>query len=167
MKTIYLIRHAKSSWDDPSLRDVERPLNKRGFRDAPFMAKLLFAKDNNIQVDRLVSSPANRAFTTATFFAKALGLDESDIQKESQIYEAYPRDILNLINQLPNDLNTVLLFGHNPTFTSLANLFSSDYIANIPTCGIVQLKATVDSWKDFNQQTAHLAAFYYPKQYFS
>lgn len=165
MKTIYLVRHAKSSWEDPSLRDVERPLKKRGFRDAPFMAKMLSGK--GIKVDRLVSSPANRAYTTATYFAKAFDIEPSDIQKVPEIYEAYPKDILNLVKRLPDNLDTVLLFGHNPTFTSFANLFSSDYIANIPTCGIVRIEAEVEAWSDFSTNTANLVEFHYPKQYFS
>lgn len=165
MKTIYLVRHAKSSWDNPSLRDIERPLNKRGLRDAPFMAKLLSAK--GIKIDQLISSPANRAYTTATYFAKALGKDQAEIQQMDEIYEAYSRDILNIVNSLPATLDTVMLFGHNPTFTSFANFFSRDYIANMPTCSIVQIDADVSSWEKFNERTGRVVAFHYPKQYFS
>lgn len=164
MKTIFIIRHAKSSWDDPSLRDIDRPLNKRGLRDAPFMAKLLAAK--GLEIDRLISSPANRAYTTATYFAEALGVKPSEIQQVAEIYEAYPQQILDLVQQLPDDLQTVLLFGHNPTFTSFVNQFTTNYLANLPTCGVVQIDGAVESWGDFNTKTARMVAFHYPKQYF-
>ena len=87
MKTIYFIRHAKSSWADMSLRDIQRPLNARGLRDAPFMAKML--KGRGVQLDAIVSSPANRAFTTATYFAEAFGLKSADIIVKQDIYEAF------------------------------------------------------------------------------
>ncbi|MEM6964115.1 MAG: histidine phosphatase family protein [Bacteroidota bacterium] len=163
MKTVYFIRHAKSSWEDPGLMDIERPLNKRGFRDAPFMAKLMKGKE--IQPDKLISSPANRAFTTATYFAKALDIPEQAIVVRKEIYHAYPEEVLSLIRNLDNADAIVYLFGHNPCFTSLANQFSKNYIPNVPTCGIVKVEADVDRWSDFEQQGI-LTAFHYPKQYF-
>lgn len=165
MKTVFLIRHAKSSWKDPSLDDVDRPLNKRGLRDAPFMAKLL--KGRGVQPDRLLSSPAKRAHTTATYFAEALGIPPSQIEIRREIYEAFPEDILDLIQELPGALSTVLIFGHNPTFTSFVNKFTEEYIANVPTCGIVHLEAAVDSWGRFDEDNGTVRAFYYPKQYFN
>lgn len=164
MKTLYLIRHAKSSWADSSLRDKDRPLNNRGLRDAPFMAKML--KGRGVQADAIISSPANRAFTTATYFAKELGIEKKDIIKEEDIYEAYTEEIHSIIHRLPNTFETVLLFGHNPTFTSVANQFTQNYIANVPTCGIIQIESSVDSWAEFTPDKASLSAFYYPKQYF-
>ena len=130
MKTVYLIRHAKSSWKDLSLRDIDRPLNKRGKRDAPFMGQLL--KEQGVQPDALISSPANRAYTTACHFAKVFGIEKAAIIKEAAIYEAWTKDILSIIQQQPLDRHTICLFGHNPTFTSVANLFTSDYIAMSP-----------------------------------
>jgi phosphohistidine phosphatase len=164
MKTLYVIRHAKSSWDDPSLTDQERPLNKRGKRDAPFMAQLLRGKGQ--RPDLILSSPAVRALTTARHFAAAWDIPGSEIRIDPGIYEAHTGDIQQLITQLENDLEVVYLFGHNPTFTSFVNLFAPAYIPNLPTCGIVQLQAAVDSWASFNEQTARLVAFHYPKQYF-
>ncbi len=165
MKTCYLIRHAKSSWADPSLRDIDRPLNNRGLRDAPFMANLL--KGKGIVADQLVSSPANRAFTTATYFAAAQGLSANDIEKKKEIYEAYPEELHNLILTFPDDWNAVFMFGHNPGFTSLANRYASEYIPNVPTCGIVCLESEAKSWLKFNPSNTRMTAFYYPKQYFS
>jgi len=164
MKTFYLIRHAKSSWSDMSLRDFDRPLNKRGLRDAPFMSKMLAGK--GVQPDAIVSSPANRALTTATFFADELGIQKQGIVQEKKIYEAYPEEVLEVIAELKEDWNTVLIFGHNPTFTTLANDFGEDYISNLPTCGIVKIESTATSWADVDETNSKLVAFYYPKEYF-
>jgi len=164
MKTVYFVRHAKSSWKDHTLRDRDRPLNKRGKRDAPFMANLM--KEKGVKVDAIISSPANRAYTTACHFAAAFDIEKSAIQQEENIYEAYYTDVLEIIKQLPNNLQTIFVFGHNPSFTSLANLFTTDYIDNVPTCGIVQVAATISEWKNFGEDTGKLAAFHYPKQYF-
>ncbi len=165
MKKVFFIRHAKSSWTDPSLRDFDRPLNKRGERDAPFMAKLL--KGKLPELDLIVSSPANRALTTAQYFAEAFGIKKEEIHTDNQLYHAYPDDILKIIRALDDQYKVILLFGHNPGFTELANIFTEDFIDNVPTCGIFEVDAPVDSWGDFNRETARLVAFHHPKQYFS
>lgn len=165
MKTAFFIRHAKSSWADMDLSDIDRPLNKRGMRDAPFMAKLLKGKGAN--PDRLISSPAKRAFTTASFFAEAFDIPASGIEVRNTIYETYVEDVLAMVRKLPEELDQVLIFGHNPTFTSLASMFSSTYIPNIPTCGIFQLEAKIEKWSKFDTDIVSLVALYYPKQYFS
>ncbi len=165
MKTVYLIRHAKSSWNDSTLRDVDRPLNPRGLRDAPVMAKVLFAKEGKAP-DLLVSSPANRAFTTATFFAEVFGIEDAQIQVVPQIYEAYTNDILEVIGSLPETAQTVCIFGHNPTMTSLANMFAGGaYIPNVPTCGILKLSSTAEKWTAFSTDNTERVAFHFPKQY--
>lgn len=163
MKTVYFIRHAKSSWENPGLSDIERPLNNRGQRDAPFMGKLI--KGKNIKPDKLISSPANRAYTTATYFANALDIPEKAILVRKEIYHAYPEEVLNIVRNLDDSDNIVLVFGHNPCFTSLANQFSNEYIPNVPTCGIVKVSANVDQWSAFEKK-AGLTDFYFPKQYF-
>ena len=163
MKTVYFIRHAKSSWADASLRDKDRPLNSRGERDAPFMAKLL--KESGVQVDAIVSSPANRAFTTATFFAKEQDIKKKDIIIEDDIYEAYVDDVLKIINNLDNQFNTILVFGHNPSFTSLANLFSEDYIPNVPTCGIVKVVSSTKRWSSFDNTNSFVTNLNFPKDH--
>ena len=165
MKTVYLVRHAKSSWADMSLRDIDRPLNKRGFRDAPFMAKML--KGKGARPDALVSSPANRAFTTASYFAKAIDWSPEDIVVEKDIYEAYVSDLFEIVRSLSEEWDTICLFGHNPTFTSFANRFGGrDYIPNIPTCGIVRIESDCKQWSDFSEENSRLVEFHYPKQYF-
>jgi phosphohistidine phosphatase len=121
MKTLVLVRHAKSSWDNPGLSDFERKLNKRGVRDAPYMGKVV--KEKGIQPDLIVSSPAVRALTTAKFFAHALDYSEDQIDKRESIYTSGPRQILTIINHLDDELNTIMLFGHNPDLTTLFSLF--------------------------------------------
>lgn len=165
MKTIYFVRHAKSSWEDASLRDFQRPLNDRGLRDAPFMGKLMHAK--GLPVDRIITSPAERARTTARFYASAIGYPEDTIQEEPVIYEAFPEDIFRLIEEFSEAWDVVYLFGHNPTWTSIANTFAETFIANIPTCGTFRVDAEVDDWAAVTAQTGRLSEFHYPKQYFS
>ncbi|MCC6413412.1 MAG: histidine phosphatase family protein [Saprospiraceae bacterium] len=161
MRTLYLIRHAKSSWDNPGLRDFNRPLNERGQRDAPLMAALIAKM--GIKPDLIVSSPARRAITTAQYFADALGIADDDIVRNQEIYEAYPQEILRLISELPEKSETVFMFGHNPTFTDVANRFSDDFIENIPTCGIVRIESPADSWRSFYEGNARVIAQYFPK----
>ena len=161
MRTLYLIRHAKSSWDNPGLRDFNRPLNERGQRDAPLMAALIAKM--GIKPDLIVSSPARRAITTAQFFADAMGIADEDIVRNQDIYEAYPQEILRLISELPESAETVFMFGHNPTFTDVANRFSDDFIENIPTCGIVRIESPADSWRSFYEGNARVNAQYFPK----
>lgn len=165
MKKITLIRHAKSSWADLSLGDHDRPLNGRGRRDGPFMAHLMASR--GWRPDVLISSSAKRAFTTAGFFAKSLGLSSSDILVEKRIYEAGAPTIIHLVSTLDTAWDEVALFGHNPTFTTVANLFyDNNYLDNLPTCGIVEIVAPdVLHWKDFTPDTAQVVDIHYPKQY--
>lgn len=163
MKVIYFVRHAKSNWDDPQLRDIDRPLNERGKRDAPFMAQLL--KNKGVEPDALVSSPANRAFTTATYFAAAFGKKETDIQVIKGIYEADSITLMQILKKLPESWNTILIFGHNPTFTDVVNQFHGKMIPNVPTCGIVKIEDTAQTWQAFGSNDAKITEFYYPKQY--
>ncbi|HFA50787.1 MAG TPA: histidine phosphatase family protein [Bacteroidetes bacterium] len=165
MKTVYLVRHAKSSWEYNALRDSERPLNDRGLRDAPFMAKIL--KNKGAEPDAIISSPAVRALTTAMFFKNELGLGGEDVLIKEDIYEAMSATILKVIQLLPEDFESVLLFGHNPTFTSVANIFSDKYIPNMPTCSIVRIDADIDNWSEFKKGKAKVTEFHFPKQYFN
>lgn len=165
MKTVYFIRHAKSSWSDLSLRDFDRPLNKRGKRDAPFMAAKLRAF--GVKPDAIITSPANRAMTTATHFAKALDILPQNMLQESRIYEAYATTVLQIIQAQPNNYETILIFGHNPAFTMIANMFKGgDHIDNVPTCGIVKVMIEKKNWKNFTPKNGLVTAFHFPKQYF-
>ena len=162
MRTLFLIRHAKSSWDNPGLRDFNRPLNERGLHDAPRMAKMLVKQ--GLKPDLLVSSPAKRALTTALFFAETFDIADEAVLREEEIYEAAPGDILHIISRLPDSAQTVLLFGHNPTFTEVANRFTEDFIDNVPTCGVVQIVSEADSWKAFSEGNAAVRACFFPKE---
>ena len=162
MKTLYLIRHAKSSWDTPGLRDFNRPLNERGLHDAPRMAKMLQAA--GVEPDLIVSSPAKRALSTALFFAETFHIDYDDVVREETIYEASPTEILRVISQLPDSAHTVLLFGHNPGFTEVVNRFTEDFIDNVPTCGIVKIESKATSWKEMFEGNSKILACYFPKE---
>lgn len=166
MKTVYLIRHAKSSWDDLRQPDIERPLNERGLRDAPFMGMQLRSKA--ARIDRLITSPAKRALVTATYFAVALGLPAEQILVEPKIYEAQPEDVLEIIRTFSEKYNTVALFGHNPTWTALTNMFGGleEPLDNVPTCGIIRIDADIEHWFDFNEASGFITEFHFPKQFF-
>jgi phosphohistidine phosphatase len=161
MKTLFLIRHAKSSWADMGARDIDRVLNDRGHKDAPEMASFLHQK--GVLPDLIVSSPAKRAMMTATYFANELDIVLPDIDIENDIYEADEATLRHIIRGLPDTANTILLFGHNPTFTYFANQYSKDFIDNIATCGIVQYNMNALNWADFHETTVEVVGYFYPK----
>ena len=164
MKTVYFIRHAKSSWDNLNLRDIDRPLNDRGLRDAPYMGLKL--KELDVKIEKIITSPAKRAYATATYFAAALSILPENIVLEDALFEAMPEDVLKVVNSISAHFNTIAVFGHNPTFTFIANLFTEDFIDNIPTCGVFKVDANVASWAEFGEDNARLTEFYFPKQFF-
>ena len=165
MKKIYIVRHAKSSWKDPGMKDFDRPLNKRGKHDAPLMGKLL--RDRGIKPDLIVSSPANRAQTTAKIIAQEIGYAANEIVLEPKIYEAYLEDVLSVIECLPNEFETVFIFGHNPAFTYLVNHFNKgELIMNLPTCGVGCVETSATEWTAIHKDNANLISFDYPKLHF-
>ena len=162
MKTLYLIRHAKSSWDDSIQSDIERPLNERGFHDAPIMAKLL--RNKNVIPDLIISSPANRAFTTAEIFSAQLDYTAAKIKSDARIYDATMRDLTEVVREI-DDLNkTVLLFGHNPGLSNFANLLGDVFINGMPTCSVAGIELDINSWKDLERHCGKLILFEYPKK---
>lgn len=163
MKTIYFIRHAKSSWDNIRLADHDRPLNERGKRDAPRMADVLSSRETDC--DGIVTSTAKRARSTAKRFAKMYELDKDQIIKTKDLYHAYPEQITKVIHTLPADWNTVLIFGHNPGFTDMANELLGDFIDNVPTCGIIGAQLDVKDWKEWQPEKAVRHLYHYPKQF--
>lgn len=164
VKDLYLVRHAKSSWDYPDLRDFERPLGNRGKMDAPLMAEIM--REKGIVPSKLVSSSARRAQDTASFFAKAFDGTTWEIDLVDEIYEAFPDDIQAVVHGLEDTWETVFLFGHNPGFTVFANRFTEGFrFDNVPTCGIVHIQGEVDSWKDFKPGLAKVEAWFFPKEY--
>jgi len=162
MKTLLLIRHAKSDWKYEFLNDIDRPLNERGFRDAYTQSKWLASQPYQFQL--MISSPAIRAISTALIFARNLNYNEQDIQIKHGIYDATTDDFLNNIHSLPDTIDTALFFGHNPTITNLFNLLSRDIsIDNIPTCGITILKFDVDQWKKIGEVHSSKTEYKFPK----
>ena len=162
MKYLYLVRHAKSSWDEPGLTDFERPLNQRGKKDAPLMGKNIAGK--KIKPDLIISSPAQRARKTAIAFAEEFGIKKKEIIFDEKIYEATSSELFEVIRNFKDDYQTVMLFGHNPGLTNLSNTLTQKYIDNIPTCGIVALKFD-DDWKNIKPKSASQEFFEYPKLY--
>jgi phosphohistidine phosphatase len=162
MKTLYLVRHAKSSWNNSNLSDHARPLNDRGERDAPHMGKRL--RKRKPQPALIISSSAVRAETTATLLAKAIGYPPSDITIDERLYGAEPKDVLAIIGELDNAIDCAMLVGHNPTFTDLINALSGSQIDNVPTCGMAVLKFPTNTWSTIGQTPGELLDFDYPKK---
>jgi phosphohistidine phosphatase len=163
MKRLVLVRHAKSSWDHPGLRDFERPLGPRGKRDAPQMADL--AAEKGLQPDKIVSSPAKRAHDTALYFATAYAIDPSELILVEDIYEALPDVLEKVIADLDDHWDTVFLFGHNPGFTLFANRYTQAFrFDNVPTCGIVVIESEQSAWAAFVPGQANVSKWYFPKE---
>ena len=163
MKNLYLTRHAKSSWGNPGLADIDRPLNSRGKKAAPSMGKLIMDKGEKPEL--LISSPANRAFSTAKVFASAMGLHETDVLIKDTIYGAGVHQLLNLVQDVDDLYNSIMLFGHNPTFTSFCNMLSGENILNIVTCGVVRIDFEFSSWKNIDFNSGRMIYYEYPKKY--
>lgn len=162
MKTIFFVRHAKSSWTDPHLSDHDRPLNKRGLRDAPVMAEYLAKKYP--EIDLFVSSSASRALKTARIFQK-VGFPSTKLEIKSNLYHASSFEIVRVVKELNNDFQSVAIFGHNPGMTSAVNYFNDGYIDNVPTCGIGVVKAEIVNWAALTNESADLLNFFYPKMF--
>jgi len=161
VKQLLLIRHAKSSWSNPDLEDMDRPLNKRGLRDAPFMAA--YCRSQELIVDAIFSSPANRAYTTASFFEKEFQNEIKCFDKETELYFGSETDWMHLINELDESYDLPAFFSHNPTITYFSNMFAKEPQANVVTCGVVHLVSSVDSWKDLDYSNTYVRNFYFPK----
>jgi phosphohistidine phosphatase len=164
MKTLYVIRHAKSSWDDTDLSDFDRPLNERGKRDAPRMGKRL--KEKSVHPDLMLSSPAKRAWSTCKRIAEVLGYPEENIKADKGLYHANEDNILAILRKIDDKYNTVLIFGHNPGLTDFINSLSRDKkmkIFNIPTCGIVAFSLDVEHWNLIDYGNGKFLFFDYPK----
>lgn len=161
MKTLLLIRHAKSDWSTPSLSDFERPLNERGKRDAPLMVKRLL--DKKIKIDAFVSSPAKRAKKTASIFAKEYDNGKDEIIFYEELYAAPEEVFYDVIGKLDDRFDTVAVFSHNPGITDFANSLTDARIDNIPTCGIFAVKIKIKKWKDFKEGDKEFWFADYPK----
>ena len=163
MKELILIRHAKSSWSNPLLEDFERPLNKRGAKNAPFMAKIL--KQKELNPDLIISSPSKRTKDTLDFFIKEFDYKREIIFEES-IYEAPYINILKVIKNIDDKHKTIFLFGHNPGFNDLTDFLLGRFEDNIPTCGVLKINFDTNYWKNISKDNSKLIFFNFPKKYY-
>jgi phosphohistidine phosphatase len=162
MKQLLIVRHAKSDRNDPSLKDFDRPLNDRGHKNAPEMAKRLVKQD--IIMKQLVSSPALRAISTANYFADALGISRNKIIKDEKIYEASAAELFRLINNFDEQSDFTGLFGHNPGLSEIAEkLTGNPELYNLPTTGMALIEFPVDQWSMVSRGTGKLLLYDYPK----
>ena len=161
MKELILIRHAKSSWKDSSLDDRERPLNKRGERDAPEMGARLARRKHKPNL--IVSSPAVRALETARIIARKLGYPRKDIAVEDRLYGAGGAELLDVIRNTDESVTTLMLFGHNPGLTELANHLGPRPIPNLPTCGVLHLRFETETWSVVGYARGDELLFDFPK----
>jgi phosphohistidine phosphatase len=146
MKTLYIVRHAKSSWDYPGLEDYQRPLLEKGKKRTKYIVDYL--QEKNAHVDLIMSSHATRALETAKIIAKALKYPENKIMISKNIYHSDPDGLFNLFFDLSDDIDSIMIVGHNPTFTYFANFFLERKLDNLPTSGVVCIDFKTDNWEN-------------------
>ena len=162
-KTLLLIRHAKSSWDNVDLADIDRPLNERGNKDAPKMAKRLINK--KIKIDAFISSPAKRAKKTAELFIKEFDKNEDKIILAPALYHASSDDFYQTIHDVDDKYNSIAIFSHNPGITHFANeLADKAKLDNMPTCSVFAVKSDIKNWGEFKEAKKEFWFFDYPKK---
>jgi phosphohistidine phosphatase len=161
MKTLILVRHAKSSWEDAALPDKERPLNERGKRDAPDMGKRLAKRD--VKPELILSSPARRAFATAKIIAKSLRYKLKNIVVDDRLYPGAADEILNSIHRLDKQLDRVMIVGHNPALADLAHRLSSE-IDRMPTCAVAKFRFDVKAWSMVDTSSLATVRLEHPKK---
>ncbi|MFC7357328.1 SixA phosphatase family protein [Jejudonia soesokkakensis] len=158
MKTLYMVRHAKSSWKHDVI-DHQRPLKKRGENDATLVSEKIATEVPAPQ--KMISSDAVRALTTATYFKKTFGISEDDFSTNHDLYDFSGQNVMKIIKNLDDTLDRVMIVGHNHAFTSVANMLGNSYIENVPTCGFVMLEFETDSWS--NITTGKTARTLFPR----
>jgi len=164
MKRLTLVRHAKSDWSLPGQNDWDRPLNKRGQRDAPEMARRL--RSRRLKPDLVLSSPAVRALTTAAVMARELKVPAANVIQDERLYLAAPADLLEVIRELGGEAKHLMVFGHNPGMTDCANRLSAgDHIDNLPTCGVFTAQFDIAAWSELDWNSGQAAEFDYPKNH--
>jgi len=161
MKQLLVIRHAKSSWANLGQQDFDRSLNERGHRDAPEMAKRLLNKQ--IEIDAFISSPAVRALTTATYFAKAYNKTLADIEQIKRLYHAPSNVFFDVIQTIDPAVTTAALFAHNPGITDFVLSLNTISINNMPTCGVFGVKLHTKDWSAIHTCKKEFWFFDYPK----
>ncbi len=162
MKTLTLVRHAKSSWSDATLGDRKRPLNQRGKRDAPMMGQRL--AEHGVRPSLIISSPAKRAWSTAKIVAEALSYPREFLQREDSLYLASLDDFLDVLVAQDQDFNSIMVVGHNPGMTDFANFLSPGLTNNLPTAGVVSVEIDQDHWNLYERPKTRLLLYDYPKK---
>lgn len=162
MKSLYLLRHARSSWSEPGLGDQQRPLNKRGLSDAPLMAGRF--RERGETLDHIATSPALRARTTAELFAQNCGSADAPIAIEADLYFLGGGAIEEIILRQDDRLQALLLVFHNPDITQFVNSIDYDFhVDNVPTCGLVKLSCDIVQWRDWSRGNSAFDYFDFPK----
>lgn len=161
MKTLYLVRHAKSDWQDPSLDDKERPLNERGVQAALMMGERLLVRRQ--LPEQIMVSSARRALSTVELLTIGWEPGQCVTTVEPRIYDATEATLLSIVNQLDNRYNRVMLVGHNPGMTQFANFLTGDHCADLPTCGVYEARFPLDSWVLVDRNSGYCELFDYPK----
>jgi phosphohistidine phosphatase len=160
MKRLYMIRHAKSSWNNMSLDDFARPLNKRGKNNAPMMGRRL--REKGVIPDLIISSSAKRAKKTAKLIARELA-SEIKMEFDDNLYDVLPSELHSKIRSIKNRYNTVFLIGHNPELNMLAQDLV-DFDDNIVTCGMLEIEFDCERWIEVDKSNASLISYDYPKR---
>lgn len=162
MKTLIIVRHGKSSWAYPDLEDFYRPLKPRGINDAFSIGEELVRL--NVFPDLILSSPAIRAMNTAIIIARKLDFPLQRIRANESIYEASTYHLINLISNVEDSNETLMIFGHNPSFTSLVNQLQEEALYNLPTCGVISIELPIDSWRDIANAIGEKVLEIFPKE---
>ena len=160
MRTLYLLRHAKSSWKDESLRDFDRPLKGRGRKAAEQIGQVLAAE--KLESPLVISSPAVRARETTELVLQSAGLDVGP-RFEERIYEASVRTLLEIVQSIPDSSKTAIMVGHNPGFENLLSYLTADS-RHMPTCALARIEFDLGSWSDVSEETGRLELFVVPKE---
>ena len=160
-KTLILVRHAKSSWDVIGMDDFDRPLNERGKKDAPEMAKRL--KEKGLKIDVFISSPAKRARKTAKIFAEEYKVEKEEILQIQNLYEASANAFYEVVSAIDDKYQTAIIFSHNPGITQLANSLTNVHIDDMPTCALFAVHVEAARWNEFKHSTKNFLFFDYPK----
>ena len=163
MKKLFLIRHAKSSWKEHSKSDHERPLNERGQKDAPEMARLL--KKRNIKPGLILSSDAVRAKETAIIFAKVLSYPMEEIIYDSSLYLAGQFDFIKLVNSINDNIDCCLLVSHNPGISGFAHYLTGSNKTDMPTCAVYGIEFDLETWRSVKERSGKEILFEYPKMH--
>lgn len=159
MKTLYILRHAKSSWDNSDLADFDRPLNERGLEAAPFVGNIIY--ENQFQPDLIISSPAKRAKQTAVLVRVSAQI-ESEIQYDEKIYEASPRRLLQIVSEQNDKLDSLMLVGHNPGFEGLLKTLIGEF-QTMKTANLAVVDLHIESWNEIDANCGTLRVLISPK----